>query len=221
MKACPVASLVKRTYHHGDLRNALVSEALKLLEEQGAADFTLRDLASRVGVSHAAPYSHFEDKTALLAAVAVEGFHRLSAYLEQAVQENSDPTEQFVQMGQAYVRFGTEHPALYNLIFASEELPEQRDKFPELTEAGSAAFGMLTGMLGRMQQSGFLREGNLDGFGFAVWALVHGLVSLITTGHVECAGDCIEVEIGTTEEAVRASLLGMLHGLKNPTSQTA
>jgi len=216
MKSCPVASLVKRTYHHGDLRNALVSEALKLLEEQGAAEFTLRDLASRVGVSHAAPYSHFEDKTALLAAVAVEGFHKLGAYLEQAVQENSDPTEQYVRMGEAYVRFGTENPALYNLMFTGKELPEQRDKFPELNEAGSAAFGMLTGMLGRMQQSGFLREGNLDGFGFAVWALVHGLVSLIITGRVECAGDCVDGEIGTTEEAVRASLLGMLHGLKNP-----
>ena len=218
MKSCPVSSLMKRTYHHGDLRNALVSEALKLLEEQGAAEFTLRDLASRVGVSHAAPYSHFEDKMALLAAVAVEGFHKLSAYLEKAVQENSDPTEQYVRMGEAYVRFGTENPALYNLMFASEELPEQRDKFPELNEAGSAAFGMLTGMLGRMQQSGFLREGNLDGFGFAVWALVHGLVSLIITGRVECAGDCADAEIGTTEEAVRASLLGMLYGLKNPTA---
>lgn len=216
MKNCPVARLIKQTYHHGDLRNALVSEALKLLEQDGAANFTLRDLAARVGVSHAAPYAHFEDKNALLAAVAVVGFQKLTTYLEAAVRGHSDPTEQYVHMGEAYVRFGMENPALYNLMFTSEELPEQRDRFPELKEAGTAAFGALIGMLSQMQQSGFMRQGNIDGFGFAVWAHVHGLTSLIITGRVECAGDCTGAGVGTVEEAVRASLLGMLFGLKNP-----
>ena len=71
-------------------------------------------------------------------------------------------------------------------------------------------------MLSQMQQSGFMRQGNIDGFGFAVWAHVHGLTSLIITGRVECAGDCTGAGVGTVEEAVRASLLGMLFGLKNP-----
>lgn len=217
MKNCPVARLIKQTYHHGDLRNALVSEALKLLEEEGAEGFTLRDLAARVGVSHAAPYAHFEDKNALLVAVAVAGFQKLTAYLETATRDKNDPTERYVHMGEAYVRFGMENPALYNLMFASEELPEQRDRFPELKEAGAAAFGVLTGMLSGMQQSGFMRQGELDGFGFAVWAHVHGLTSLIITGRAECAGDCAGAGVGTAEEAVRMSLLGLLHGLKSPT----
>ena len=218
MKGCPVVRLAKQAYHHGDLRNALVDEGLKLLEQNGNSDFTLRDLASRVGVSAAAPYSHFEDKDALLAAIATVGFGRLREFLEQALKGVTDPTECYLRMGEGYVRFGTENPALYKLMFASEELPAKREQFPELQEAGSAAFRTLTEMLGSMQKNGFLREGSLDGFGFAVWAHVHGLVSLIITGRVECAGDCADAGIGSTEEAVRMSLLGLLGGLKNPTA---
>jgi len=216
MKSCPVSRLMKQAYHHGDLRNALVSEGLKLLEQNGNSDFTLRDLASQVGVSPAAPYSHFEDKDALLAAIATVGFGQLRDFLEKAIAGVADPSQRYVCMGEAYVQFGTDHPALYKLMFASEELPAKRALFPELQEAGEAAFRSLTDMLGGMQQSGFLRAGDLDGFGFAVWAHVHGLTSLIITGRVECAGDCAGAAITSTAEAVRMSLLGMLHGLKDP-----
>lgn len=216
MKNCPVTRLIKQAYHHGDLRNALVDEGLKLLEKEGNADFTLRDLAGRVGVSAAAPYAHFEDKDALLAAIATVGFGQLKDFLEKSIAGVADPAERYVRMGEAYVQFGTEHPALYKLMFASEELPAKRNQFPELQAAGEAAFRSLTGMLGGMQQTGFLRAGELDGFGFTVWAHVHGLTSLIITGRVECAGDCADAHIGSTEEAVRMSLLGMLHGLKDP-----
>jgi AcrR family transcriptional regulator len=114
MKNCPVRRLIqlKQGYHHGDLRNALISEGLKLLEEAGHSDFTLRDLARRVGVSAAAPYAHFTDKSALLAAIATTGFVRLRAALETAVRSDSDPADQFLHMGSAYVRFGLDHPAL-------------------------------------------------------------------------------------------------------------
>lgn len=218
MKSCPVSRLMKQAYHHGDLQNALVSEGLKLLEQNGNSDFTLRDLASRVGVSPAAPYSHFEDKDALLAAIATVGFGELKDFLEKAIAGVADPAERYVRMGEAYVQFGTERPALYKLMFASEELPAKRNQFPELQEAGEAAFRSLTDMLGAMQQTGFLRSGELDGFGFAVWAHVHGLTSLIITGRVECAGECADEHIGSTAEAVRMSLLGLLGGLKNPTA---
>lgn len=221
MKGCPVVRLVKQAYHHGDLRNALVDEGLKLLEEKGNSDFTLRDLASRVGVSAAAPYSHFEDKDALLAAIATVGFGRLRESLEKALEGVTDPTERYLRMGEGYVCFGTVNPALYKLMFANEELPAKRAQFPELQEAGSAAFRTLTQMLADMQRTAFLRQGNIDGFGFAVWAHVHGLVSLIISGRVDCVGDFADTGISSTEEAVRMSLLGLLGGLKNPTAQTA
>src|SRR5215472_2461685 len=113
MKSCSVAHLVKQAYHHGDLRNALVDEGLKLLEQSGDSQFTLRDLARRVGVSPAAPYSHFEDKRALLAAVAAAGADKLTAAMQDAIRGKTDPTEEFLAIGSAYVQFSLDHPSLY------------------------------------------------------------------------------------------------------------
>jgi AcrR family transcriptional regulator len=216
MNKCPVTRLIKQAYHHGDLRNALVDEGLKLLEKEGNADFTLRDLAGRVGVSPAAPYSHFEDKDALLAAIATVGFGKLKDSLQAATAPVTDPTLRFLAMGQAYVKFGMDCPALYKLMFASEELPAKRGQFPDLQAAGTAAFETLTGMLREMQQSRFLRQGDVDGFGLAVWAHVHGLTSLIITGRIDCMGDCEGQRKIPVDEATHMSLLGMLGGLKDP-----
>jgi AcrR family transcriptional regulator len=214
MKNCPVRHLIriKQGYHHGDLRNALVSEGLKLLELEGHSDFTLRDLARRVGVSAAAPYAHFADKSALLAAIATAGFIRLTAALEATIRNDSDLVDQFLQMGSAYVRFGMDHPALYKLMFASEELPAKHGEYPELQAAAEAAFGLLTGMLERMQRRGLLRAGDPEADGLSVWAHVHGLTSLIITGRVECAGD----PAPQPAEVVSASLMTLLSGLRGP-----
>jgi AcrR family transcriptional regulator len=213
MKNCPVRRLIQRKqgYHHGDLRNALVSEGLELLEEAGHSDFTLRDLAHRVGVSAAAPYAHFADKSALLAAIATSGFVRLTAALGTAVANDSDPAAQFLRMGSAYVRFGMDHPALYKLMFASEELPARQDEYPELHAAGEAAFGLLTGMLERMQRRGFLRPGDPEADGLSVWAHVHGLTSLIITRRVECCGE----PAPQPDDVVGSSLMTLLTGLRS------
>jgi len=214
MKNCPVRRLIrlKQGYHHGDLRNALVSEALRLLEQAGHSDFALRDLARRVGVSAAALYAHFADKNALLAAVAAAGFIRLKAALESAIGSDGDPAEQFLAMGSAYVRFGMDHPALYKLMFASEELPAKRGEYPDLQAAAEAAFDLLTGMLARMQRRAILRPGNPEADGLSVWAHVHGLTSLIITGHVECAGD----PAPPAAEVVTLSLTTLLDGMRSP-----
>lgn len=214
MKNCPVRRLIqlKQGYHHGDLRNALVSEALQLLEQEGHSDFSLRDLARRVGVSAAALYAHFADKSALLAAIATAGFIRLRAALDAAIRNDADPGDQFLHMGSAYVRFGVAHPALYKLMFASEELPARRGEYPDLQAAADAAFGLLTDMLERMQRRGILRAGDPEADGLSVWAHVHGLASLIITGHVECAGD----PPPPVDEVVSLSLTTLLAGLRSP-----
>ena len=214
MKNCPIRRLIqsKQGYHHGDLRNALVDEGLKLLEQEGHSDFTLRDLARRVGVSAAAPYAHFDDKSALLAAIATVGFVRLTAALEGAIRNDSDLADQFLHMGSAYVLFGTDHPALYKLMFASEELAAKHGEYPELQAAGDAAFGSLTAMLERMQRRGFLRLGDPEADGLSVWAHVHGLTSLIITGCLACAGD----PAPRPAEVVSSSLELLLRGLRSP-----
>ncbi|HEV2270072.1 MAG TPA: TetR/AcrR family transcriptional regulator [Steroidobacteraceae bacterium] len=214
MKNCPVRRLIqlKQGYHHGDLRNALVGEALKLLEQEGHSDFTLRDLARRVGVSAAALYAHFADKSALLAAVATTGFVRLRAALEAAVRNDSDSVDQFLHMGSAYVRFGMDHPALYKLMFASEELAAKHGEYPELQAASDGAFDLLTEMLERMQRRGFLRAGDPEADGLSVWAHVHGLTSLIITGCLACVGE----PAPQPAEVVSSSLMILLGGLRSP-----
>lgn len=223
MNNCPVRRLIhsrsKQGYHHGDLRNALVSEGLKLLEQAGHSALTLRDLARRVGVSAAALYAHFADKDALLAAIAAAGFVRLRAALEAAIGGDGDPVTQFVRMGSAYVRFGMDHPALYKLMFASEELPARRGEFPQLQAAAETAFTALTAMLERLQARGVLRPGDAAADSLAVWAHVHGLTSLIITGRTACVAE----PAPTAPEVVRASLTLLLDGLRSPSraGQTA
>jgi AcrR family transcriptional regulator len=223
MNKCPVRRLIhgrsKPGYHHGDLRNALVGEGLNLLEQAGHSALTLRDLARRVGVSAAALYAHFADKDALLAAIAAAGFVRLRATLEAPIGQDGDPVTQFVRMGSAYVRFGMDHPALYKLMFASEELPARRAEYPELQAAAEAAFAALTVMLERLQGLGVLRSGDAAADSLGVWAHVHGLTSLIITGRAACMGQ----PPPEAAEIVRASLALLLDGLRSPSraGQTA
>lgn len=214
VKDCPVKRLIKHSYHHGDLRNALVESALGLMEERGTADFTLRDLASRVGVSAAAPYAHFADKDSLLAAVATVGFHRLQTALDEATRDIADPGEKLLAMGAAYVCFGVDNPALYELMFNGKDLPAKRDQFPEVKEAANQAFGILSGMLAALQQSGFLRAGDPSLDAFAIWAHVHGLASLVLTGRVDCIGDVTAGPVPPLADLIRLSLQNLLDGLR-------
>jgi AcrR family transcriptional regulator len=214
---CPVVRLVKRAYHHGDLRNALIEGAIDLMEEGKSFDFSLRDLAARVGVSAPALYAHFADKGELMVAVAITGFRKLREALEPTVQDGKDLATQFLDMGEAYVQFGCEHPALYDLMFASPELPAQREVYPELKEAGDYARNVLLGLLMRMQEAGVMRRGDVAMDGFTVWAHVHGLASLVITGRVECAQEGSEEAVKlSVQDAVRMSLSSLLNGFRTP-----
>src|SRR5215213_4055244 len=113
MSATPPASKDARPYHHGDLPRALLEAAVEAIAEVGPAAVSLRDLARRVGVSHAAPAYHFGDKAGLLTAVAADGFERLAATLRQAYQT----TGSFLEVGVAYVRFAVTHRAQLEVRF--------------------------------------------------------------------------------------------------------
>src|SRR4030095_395019 len=98
-------------YHHSDLRRALIDAALAMLTEEGAWNFTLRAVARRAAVSHAAPYNHFPDKTALLAEVAALGFQTLRQQMDTAARKHARSARQaLLGIATAYVRFGVEHP---------------------------------------------------------------------------------------------------------------
>ena len=156
---------IKRPYHHGDLRNALLDAARGILEDESLANLSLRAVARRAGVSHAAPYRHFPNHEALLVELAVEGFLELRGEIVTAARAPAPEADRIAKIGAAYMRFAAKRPGLARLMFGPQ-LPN-RDSFPKLAEAADA-IGIEIGEA--------LHDNAL---GLAVWAAVHGLAMLI------------------------------------------
>jgi AcrR family transcriptional regulator len=169
----PEAVAALRPYHHGDLRRALIRAALDAIVEGGPANLSLRDLARRAGVSHAAPAHHFGDKAGLLSAVAAEGFERLAATLDEAWRR----TGSFLEVGVAYVRFATSHRAHFEVMFRPELY--RRDD-PAVARARKAARSLLYGPLA----TGSGSDGPDPRAAVAAWSLVHGLATLWLNGNL-------------------------------------
>lgn len=169
-------------YHHGDLRRALVEAALTLVDERGGDVITLRAAARLAGVSEAAPYAHFPDKEALLAAVAARGFDALAASMRRAARKAGpdDAIGRMRSMGAAYVRFALARPSLFRLM--TGPVASRRAEHPVLAEAAEAASGLLGDALGDCQRAGWIAAGDTTDIRLAAWALVHGLASLANEG---------------------------------------
>lgn len=155
----------KTSYHHGDLRNAMRQSARAILEEEGLAALSLRAVARRAGVSHAAPYRHYPSHEALLADLAADGFAELRDAIAAAGAAPGDRTDKIAAIGAAYVRFTVRHPALARLMFGAQ-IPNRGD-FP--------ALGATADALG--EEIGEALEDSV--LGLAVWSAVHGLAMLI------------------------------------------
>ncbi|RMD67285.1 TetR/AcrR family transcriptional regulator [Candidatus Parcubacteria bacterium] len=173
-------------YHHGDLRAALIEAAADMVQREGVGAVTMRRLSDAVGVSHAAPYRHFEDKAALLTAVAIEGFRRFGQVLREARCDAASKTiDRFRAMGRAYLRFVMENTAYYRLMFGQGPLRE----CPELREAADAAFSELTEAIERLQRKGLIRQDDPRAQAIFVWSIMHGFSLLVVDGKLrECSG---------------------------------
>lgn len=154
-----------RTYHHGDLRNALKDAARAILEEEGLTALSLRAVARKAGVSHAAPYRHFSNHEALLVELALEGFGELKSDIAAAGAGPGLVADRVTDIGAAYMRFVVRKPALTRLMFGAQ-LPN-REAFPDLASAADAIGGEIGAALGD------------TALGLAVWAAVHGLAMLV------------------------------------------
>ncbi|MFQ5512275.1 MAG: WHG domain-containing protein [Candidatus Krumholzibacteriia bacterium] len=171
-------------YHHGDLRAALLAEAAAMIADGGVSSVTMRAISGRLGVSRAAPYRHFTDKSALLVAVAAAGFEHLKNRL-QAIDAGApgSSVERFRRMGEAYVRFALENPAHYRLMYGKEALA--RRDVPELREAGDALLALLVGVVQAHQHSGGIKRRDPLTQAYVMWSAVHGLASLLVDGQIE------------------------------------
>jgi AcrR family transcriptional regulator len=167
------------SYQHGDLREALVQAGLKLLSEGGVETLTLRAAAQLAGVSHAAPYRHFRDKEALVAAIAERGFRLLATFMRAEV-EHRRPTgtrARLNALGNGYLRFATTHPAYLRVIFGGALCTDE--PFPELRAAGEEAYRVLRDEVAAGVARGDLRAGDPDRLSLACWSMIHGLATLI------------------------------------------
>ena len=158
-----------RPYHHGDLRQAVLTAAIAVLGESGPTQLSLRDLARRAGVSHAAPAHHFGDKAGLLTAVAAQGYQLLADTLTAARQRSAD----FLEVGVAYVRFAVDHRAHFEVMFRPDLY---RPDDPEVTTARQRAADALYGGVGAVAAAG--RGPDIPLAGVAAWSLVHGFATL-------------------------------------------
>ena len=169
------------TYHHGDLRNALIAAGVQMLESDGAQGLSLRKLAKQAGVSHNAPYMHFADKEALLAAIAEEGFHILTQAVRSAVDTagsaNSDDhwREQLSAGSWAYVRFALDHPSHLQVMFLAYE-PQQ---YPSLYTTSTGALAVLSQLIQHGQAQGKIVDGDSHYLATFVWSLLHGVATIL------------------------------------------
>jgi AcrR family transcriptional regulator len=177
-----------KTYHHGDLHSALIDSGLKLLKARGGPesgqgkgeDLGLREVARDVGVSATAIYRHFPDKSALMLALAYEGIERLGRAQRKATQDAGGGPAGFLASGMTYVRFATDNPALFRLIFSHVPATSLLDA--ELDEVGTAMKGLREDIAHLMPKH--LSDLERKAAALHAWALVHGLAELILDGHV-------------------------------------
>lgn len=188
--------MAKASYHHGDLRRALLDAAAATIAEEGPATLSLRELARRAGVSHTAPAHHFGDKKGLLTALAAEGFDRLAA----ALREARVATGSFLELGVAYVRFATTHRAHFEVMWRPDLYHADDPALLAARDRSSA--GLYSGVadLPDGQAGADVREA-----GLAAWSLAHGFATLWLSGALPDRPD-------RPDEAARAVLRHLTHG---------
>ena len=169
----------RRSYHHGNLREALLQGALRVIAELGPAAFTLREVARRAGVSHNAPYRHFRDKDALLAAVAAQGFRELTRAMREAGERQSKPLDRLKQSGLAYVAFAIRRPEHFTVMFDSPVIACKDDEY---LQASQEAFDTLVNYIRICQEQGQMPAGNTLEQALYAWSLVHGIAKLAVAG---------------------------------------
>jgi AcrR family transcriptional regulator len=171
------------TYHHGDLRQALIDAALRALEHQRAEDLSLRALGRELGVSPRAPYRHFETKEELLAAVAVEGFRTFAVLATSRVAAaGADPIARLRAVAETYVVFAARHPAAFRVMYAP--YATVNESAPDLVRARADGHRASMDIIAEGQAAGLLREGDPMQLALLLWSSMHGLAVLLTEGQL-------------------------------------
>ena len=196
----------KTSYHHGDLRGALVDQAIATISERGDLSFSLRDLASRVGVSHAAVYRHFSDKTGLLNAVAVRGFALLAESIRAAGEGwDHEPARQLARQGSAYVAMAMHYPGHFAAMFAPQV--NQSGQAVEVQTAAEAAYLLLVHNVMRRLNASDANDQPVQAEALRCWTLMHGLACLQLSGNLSA---CLGRDMASASAAALRNLIASL-----------
>jgi AcrR family transcriptional regulator len=180
----------KTAYHHGNLREALLEAALTLVSERGLSEISLREVARRAAVSHAAPAHHFGDKAGLLTALATRGFELFGAALRAGAERAQDPKQAFAWAGWAYVMFAAEHRAYFDIMFRPELLHYDD---PALANAAGAAYRVLTDAV-VAADGGELSSEEVELRSIRAWSQSHGLATLWLHGNLQQYGSHAQLD---------------------------
>ena len=191
------------SYHHGDLRNALIEAGVEILEEEGNSALSLRKVARKVGVSHAAPYRHFANKEILIAAIADEGYQKLEEQMKEAAAQFPDGSNaQLIELGWAYIQFALENPNHLRVMFTDFS------KACEL-ETGNS-FDLLVQTIKAGQEANDVVAGDAMPLALTLWATVHGLATLLIENKIPA----VSLGIISAEDVARACLQTSYEGLR-------
>lgn len=171
----------RKPYHHGDLRGALLQASLELLRDPASGAFTLREIARRAGVSHNAPYRHFRDKDDLLAAIAQEGFERLTAAIQSAAGKGQTPFEQLQSAGIAYVEFAQAQPEHFSVMFSIDLKGHHHSS---AQAAAEKCFGELVKLVAASRQAPSFKNVLPETAALVAWTQVHGIAVLALRGQL-------------------------------------
>lgn len=167
----------KTAYHHGNLREVLISSALEILKEGTLQDLSLRALARKAGVSQTAPYRHFEDKEALIVVLIQEGSMILHQEMVKACEISDSPIEQLIDMGVSYYDFSQNHPAHFRLMFSGSL--EDKEKHAHLFEEKNKGYDVLEETISKCMLHSNAKDLDPQMVRLTCWSLVHGLANLI------------------------------------------
>lgn len=174
----PANSAAASSYHHGNLREALIDSAELAIVDQAAEAMSLRALARNAGVSQTAPYRHFSDRNTLLAAVSERGYQRLISALHSAIDSIDDDAERQVrEAARCYVQFAIDNPQLFKLMFGP--LLQPTLTYPELHARIRECNHLVQTMLSNGIRSGSFREDDIRYLTNTAWAGIHGLATLV------------------------------------------
>ncbi|WP_327099308.1 TetR/AcrR family transcriptional regulator [Nocardia vinacea] len=202
--------MTRTSYHHGALRDTLLAACLRLIETEGLGAVSLRRVAREAGVSTGAPYHHFADRSALLAALSTQGFRRLGSDLAAARAAAGTPLQALTALAETYVRFSQENPGYFRLMFRPEL--SQPDKHPDAAAAGDAAFDVLADTIAEAVAAGLLPADKADTLAVMWWSLAHGMASLWLDGQLEKRS----IQLGTTAPTLVEDIMRTFTALVGP-----